>query len=415
MALEVRYVATRNLQPWVQINVNERNIVENGLLNEFNLAMTNLQANIAAGRGNNFRYYGAGTGTAPLPLTLAYFSGIPASQSGDPAKYTSSNFASSTYVNTLARYNPNPSSYAGSLQNSATQRANALAAGLAANFFYVNPTVSSGGAYISTNGGFNRYESMVVELRRRMSKGLLLAGSYTIGKGLQSSRLSFRKPMITVLNGGVMPQVFRVNWVYEIPIGMGRTLFSGTHGLLDRIVGGWEFQGISRMQTGSLINFGNVRLVGMTPDELRKVVGLRFDDANKQIYYEPADMIKNTIAAYNVSATTSTGYSTAFGVPTGSYIAPANSGGCIQVVDGDCAPNTLYVRGPGFWNFDLSMVKKVRFTEQSNLEFRGEFLNAFNRTNFNGTSCASTSQTCGQVSGQQGGPRVIQLVMRINF
>ena len=54
-------------------------------------------------------------------------------------------------------------------------------------------------------------------------------------------------------------------------------------------------------------------------------------------------------------------------------------------------------------------------TEQSNLEFRGEFLNAFNRVNFNGTSCASTSQTCGQVSGQQGGPRVIQLVMRINF
>ena len=415
MALEVRYVATRNLQPWVQVNVNEMNWIENGLLDEFNLAMANLQANIAAKRGNNFKYYGPGTGTSPLPITLAYFSAIPASQAGDASKYTSSNFASTTWVNTLAKYNPNPSSYGSSLQSDAARRANALAAGLPANFFYVNPTVSSGGAWLSTNGGFTRYESMVVELRRRMSKGLLMQASYTLGKGLTDSRPSFRKPRITVLNSGVTPQSFKVNWVYELPIGGGRTLLTNAHGFLDRIIGGWEFQGISRMQSGSLINFGNVRLVGMTHEELQNVVGLRFDDANKQIYYQPDDMLKNTIAAYNVSATTSTGYSAAFGVPTGRYVAPANSGGCIQIVAGDCAPNTLYVRGPWFWNFDLSLVKKVRFTEQSNLEFRGEFLNAFNQTNFNGTSCASTSQTCGQVSGQQGGPRAIQLVLRINF
>jgi hypothetical protein len=244
---------------------------------------------------------------------------------------------------------------------------------------------------------------------------LLVQASYTIGKGLTNSRLSFRKPMITVLNSGVTPQSFKVNWVYELPIGRGKTLLAGSQGLLDRIAGGWEFQGIGRIQSGSLINFGNVRLVGMTSQELRGAVGLRFDDANKQIYYQPDDMIKNTIAAYNVSATTSTGYSAAFGVPTGRYIAPANSGGCIQIVDGDCAPNTLYVQGPWFWNFDMSLVKKVRFTEQSNLEFRGEFINAFNQVNFNGTSCTSTSQTCGQLTGQQGGPRVIQLVLRINF
>jgi hypothetical protein len=415
MALEVRYVATRNLQPWVQLNVNEMNFVENGMLGEFNLAMANLQANIAANRGNNFKYYGPGTGTSPLPITLAYFSAVPAAQAGDAAKYSSSNFASTTWVNTLAKYNPNPSSYGSNLQNDATRRANALAAGLPANFFYVNPTVSSGGAWLSTNMGFTKYESMVVELRRRLSKGLLVQASYTIGKGLTNSRLSFRKPMITVLNSGVTPQSFKVNWVYELPIGRGKTLLAGSQGLLDRIAGGWEFQGIGRIQSGSLINFGNVRLVGMTSQELRGAVGLRFDDANKQIYYQPDDMIKNTIAAYNVSATTSTGYSAAFGVPTGRYIAPANSGGCIQIVDGDCAPNTLYVQGPWFWNFDMSLVKKVRFTEQSNLEFRGEFINAFNQVNFNGTSCTSTSQTCGQLTGQQGGPRVIQLVLRINF
>jgi hypothetical protein len=415
MALEVRYVATRNLQGWVQLNVNEMNFVENGLLNEFNLAQANLQANIAAGRGNTFKYFGTGTNTTPLPITLAYFSGVPAAQAGDATKYTSSNFVSTTWTNTLAKYNPNPSSYGSSLQSDATRRANALAAGLPANFFYVNPTVSSGGAWLSTNMGFARYESMVMELRRRMSKGLLVQASYTIAKGLTNSRLSYRTPMITVLTSGVMPQSFKLNWVYELPIGRGKTLLSGTSGLIDRVVGGWEFQGIGRIQSGTLYNFGNVRLVGMTLEELRKAVGLRFDDKAKLIYYEPDDMIKNTIAAYNVSPTTSTGYSTAFGVPTGRYIAPANSGGCIQIVAGDCAPSTLYIRGPWFWNFDMSLIKKVRFTEQSNLEFRGEFINAFNQVNFNGATCASSSQTCGQMGGLQGANRVIQAVLRVNF
>src|SRR5262245_10805697 len=109
MAIEVRYVGTRHLQGWSDYDFNavEQNIVENGLLNEFKLAQANLQANIAAGRGNTFRYFGPGTGTLPLPITLAYFSGVAAAQAGNQALYTSSNFTSTTFVNPLALYNPN--------------------------------------------------------------------------------------------------------------------------------------------------------------------------------------------------------------------------------------------------------------------------------------------------------------------
>jgi hypothetical protein len=153
----------------------------------------------------------------------------------------------------------------------------------------------------------------------------------------------------------------------------------------------------------------------MTLKDLQKAVGLRFDDANRLVFYEPADIIQNTIAAYNVSATTSTGYSAAYGVPTGRYIAPANSGGCIQVVSGDCAPLTNYVRGPRFQQFDLSLVKKIRFAEQKNLEFRAEFLNAFNNINFVGSTCTSSTQTCGQITSTNSNPRYIQGVLRINF
>jgi len=423
-ALEVRYVATRNLQAWTQRNINEQNIVENGFLNEFKLAMANLQANQAAGRGNTFKYAGAGTGTSPLPITLAYFSAIPASQASDATKYTSSNFTSSTFVNTLAQYNPNPTSYASNLWSDATRRANALAAGLPANEFVANPTVASGGAYISTNGGYNRYDSLQVELRRRLSKGLLIQSSYVFAKAINGSRLSFRKAYVNT-TGDTLPHAFKINWVYELPFGSGKWLFSNSHGVVDRFIGGWEIQGTGRWQSGNLLNFGNVRLVGMTPDELRSLYGLYFDDANKQIYILPYEIRMSTIAAWNVSATTSTGYSTAYGVPSGRYIAPANSGGCIQVVAGDCAPNTLYVRGPRFQRFDISLVKRIRFTESKNFELRGEFLNAFNNINFYGVTGLSTgiSTTWGQVTSaytdpnqqQDPGGRLIQFVLRINF
>src|SRR5258708_20038061 len=82
-------------------------IVENGFLKEFRLAQTNLKANIAAGRGNTFAYTGV-PGTSPLPIYLAYFSGIPAARAGDPAVYTSSSFGSTNFTNPLPVYTPNP-------------------------------------------------------------------------------------------------------------------------------------------------------------------------------------------------------------------------------------------------------------------------------------------------------------------
>jgi len=421
MALEVRYVGTRNLQTFTGLNLDgEINTVENGFLSEFKLAMANLQSNIAAGRGNTFKYAGAGTNTSPLPITLAYLSGIPASQATDPSKYTSSQFTSSTYVNTLAQYNAAPTTFASSLYSTPAQRTNALNAGLPANEFLVNPSVAS--AYVYQNNGYNHYDAMVVELRRRMAKGLLVQASYTFSKELDSSRISFRTPLLKVI-GAQLPNAFKVNWVYEMPIGRGRILLTNIGKVLDGFIGGWEFQGIGRLQSGNLLNFGNVRLVGMTPQDLRNAAGLRFDDANKKVYYYPTDIIANTLAAYNTSATTTTGYSTAYGVPTGRYIAPANSGGCIQVVSGDCAPTALYVRGPVFTRFDLSLVKRFRFTESKNLELRGEFINAFNYVNFYGVANPSSSSTWGQVttaytdSSQQFDPggRLIQIALRINW
>ncbi len=70
MSVEARYQGSRSQGGWRTNNYNELNIIENGFLDEFKLAMTNLQANVAAGRGGTFAYAGPGTGTvaaADLP------------------------------------------------------------------------------------------------------------------------------------------------------------------------------------------------------------------------------------------------------------------------------------------------------------------------------------------------------------
>ncbi|MGH9769135.1 MAG: hypothetical protein ACREAB_17040, partial [Blastocatellia bacterium] len=435
--LEARYVGARNLRGWTTYNLNEVNIVENGFLEEFKRAQANLRANIAQGRGNNFRYFGPGTGTSPLPIYLAYFSGAPANGvKPDPnvaGSYSSSLFANAGFVNPLAVNNPNPyapasastSGTATGLYADPQRRTNALAAGLPANFFIANPGLQ-GGANFTGNGGYSRYDALQIDVRRRLSKGLQVQANYQFAKALESSRISFRAPRVNVLDTNTLRHAFKVNWGYELPIGRGKPFLGNVGRALDYIIGGWEFHGSGRVQSGQLFNFGDVNLVGMTMSDLREAFKLRFDDARGIAYILPQDIIDNTIRAFNVSATSATGYGS-LGAPTGRYLAPANSANCIQVNSGQCAPQNVFVTGPKFTRFDLSLKKQIRFNERYNFELRAEFLNAFNNVNFfNPTGNAPTSPSNQQFmqvttaytdpsNTNDPGGRLVQIVARFNF
>ncbi len=42
----------------------------------------------------------------------------------------------------------------------------------------------------------------------------------------------------------------------------------------------------------------------------------------------------------------------------------------------------MLTRGPGFWNFNFVVAKNFKLTERFNMQFRGEFYNAFNHSNY---------------------------------
>lgn len=431
-AVEVRYVGTRHRQGWTEYQWNESNIVENGFLDEFRLAQANLQANLAAGRGATFAFTGA-PGTSPLPIYLAYINGR--TDVTNTAAYSGSSWTSSNFVDPLAIHDPNPfapvppsptsSSTVSNraLEGSATRRANAERAGLPRNFFRANPDLL-GGVGVTGNGGYTKFDGLQLELRKRLSHGLQFNSSYAFGPMYTSERYSFRTPRKAVHDVGTEGEVthaFKANWVYELPFGQGRRFGGNAGPFLDRLIGGWSIDGIARMQSGRLVDFGNVRLVGMSKDDVRDLFKLRLDDANRVIYMLPQDVIDNTVKAFSVDAESATGYG-ALGAPEGRYFAPANGPTCIEVAPGfgDCGINTLIVRGPQLVRFDLSTSKRVRIKGRVNAEFRAEFLNAFNHPWFSPVSGIDVNdfdpddfRVTSAINGFDG--RVVQLISRVSW
>ena len=87
---------------------NEINIIENGFLNEFRLAQQNLQANIAASRGNTFRYFGEGTGTVPCRSSSPTSAVCQRRRSATQRTTRRRSSPGTTFVNPMARFNPQP-------------------------------------------------------------------------------------------------------------------------------------------------------------------------------------------------------------------------------------------------------------------------------------------------------------------
>lgn len=435
---EVRYVGNRGVDLWRQYNINEVNTVENGFAKEFRLAQSNLIANNAAGgtRAGSFAYFGAGSGTSPLPIVQAYFHGTGA------VSTTNALYKNATLVARLSTNSPNVIGFAGDIDGNAARRANALAAGLPVNFFRVNPT-TRGGSFIVDNSAESGYDGLVVELRRRFSNGLLVQGSYAYSKSLAnayaaSSTVSnnFVSLRNRDLNYTSSPfdvrHAFKVNWVYELPVGRGKSLLGDSNSLVNGFLGGWSVFGSVRLQSGTPFNLGNVQLVGMTREELQREVKVR--KGASLVTYLPDDIILNTQKAFDINVANANGYGTTFGTggPTGRFIAPAGFGNCIQEFAGQCGFSNLILYGPKFFKADISLAKKIKLTETKNFDLRANFLNAFNTTEFrvggwaadvinitpggatfgqlgNGTAYQDTSTT------NDPGGRIIEFVLRFNF
>ena len=428
MAVEVRYVGTRGRQAWVTENWNETNVIENGFFEEFKLAQQNLRSAVDAGlcasaATCSFAYRGPGTGTHPLPIYLAYLTGTPTAQSGDPSKYTASLFTNTTFLGRLGQFEPSITGATGDLQTTA-RIANATAAGLPPNFFRMNPAIGTNNANLTTDVGQSRYDSLVIELRRRMSRGLHMQASYTRAWRWGQFRDTLHNPRGWLRSTGEVPWSVKLTTNYELPIGQGRRFGGDVNPWLNGVIGGWSVNMTGRVQSGRVLTVTGARLVGMNEQELQDMFKIRraTTDGVTTVWMLPDDVILNTRRAYDTSATSPDGYGS-LGAPVGKYIAPASRPDCVQLYPGDCGPRNIFLTGPVFTRLDLSAKKQFPIGGRLVFTLEVDVLNVFDAINFtpvfNPGSDGDVFQVTSAYTDISGtydpGGRLAQVIWRLNW
>ena len=249
---------------------------------------------------------------------------------------------------------------------------------------------ATGVANLFTNGGFYQYNSLQVEVRRRLSKGLYLQGNYTFSKNLTNAvgtTQQLVEPFLDINNQQWDKQradfdlthVFNFNAIYALPFGRGKQ-FLNEGGWMDRVVGGWELSSIMGWTSGPPITFVDTRgtlnrngrsarqtaNTNLSNDQIRSLMGI-FKTANGIYYINPSVVNPATGRASEGFGTTPFSGQVFFNT------VPGQTGNTARAV----------IDGPGFFNIDMAMLKNIRIKEGMRLQLR---LEAFNMLNAR-TSC----------------------------
>jgi hypothetical protein len=440
--LDIRYNGNHGTDLWRQSALNEVNIFENGFLNQFKAA----QNNLAIARGGNIT--NPSTGATASVYNNFGNSGLPG-QVAVPILQTAIGTTNDSTTATQLMLGQ-AGSTANGISTNAARMASLTAAGYPANFFVVNPDVGSGNTFVLNNAGASYYNALQVEVRRRLTAGLQISGSYQFGKSLANgstnSSSDFNTPT-TLRNRNIdhVPSLFDIrnaikfNWIYELPFGPGRHFLSSSNSVVKKVIEGWQVSGVVRLQSGTPLflngfstfnqstNSTGVVLHNITAKELQSEMGVYKTGLpgpnGGLIFYLPppsstsstgitsannTNLITNTMAAYNVG-----GFTPAQVNPNAPYISPAPAGQLGW-------EGYLYL--PWQRHFDLELQKNTRITERVQLQISASALDVLNLTNFLPGSNTNSS-TFGQITSAyrdisgtvDPGARIIEFRVRLTF
>jgi outer membrane receptor protein involved in Fe transport len=214
------------------------------------------------------------------------------------------------------------------------------------------------------NCATNAYDALQAKLTKRFSRGYSLNVNYTLQKAEQDSGEYFQTPLPpaaglfdTALNRGPADwdrtHSLIVSLVAELPIGTGRAWMTDASPAMNLLVGGWQFNTNTIIQSGLPFNV-TYRNAGADRDTGPNRVDLIGDPEGPQTRDE----------WFNATAIGEAG--SAFGRPAAGTF-------------GNLPRNEL--RGPGYWRVDASLFKHFAFAGSRTVEVRIEAVNIFNHVN----------------------------------
>ena len=223
--------------------------------------------------------------------------------------------------------------------------------------------------------GVNHYSGLAARVEHRFTKGLYLLNSFTWGKGMGDSEqaLEYYAGYFEANPGNIHdlaaekgPSAFDVKFnnvtsvVYQIPVGKGRQFGSGMSPILDAIIGGWELNAINTAHTGTpldvIYNATGANQISSLSNDYRGEPFPRPNVSGSASSQSRSQMLNTYFAGYT-------------------FTTPAPS-----QEFGDLGRNAF--RAPGFWQWDNGIDKTFRVSEGVRLQFRSEFFNILNHTNF---------------------------------
>jgi hypothetical protein len=214
--------------------------------------------------------------------------------------------------------------------------------------------------------GKSHYNSLQVEMNKRLSYGLEFSANYTYSRVLQA--LGFLNPQDPVPAQTVatydMPQQVKLLVVYHLPFGKGDHFLNGSNPVVSRMVSGWSMEGGARLQMGSPIPMPS----GVMP------TGAVQKTANPTLSHWFNTCYTN-LSAVNVNCSTDS--------------TPAWK----QMQQGqlyEWSPYLREIREPGTHRVDASIAKNTTIKEGITLRFRADFINAFNSSEWMGENPDTT-------------------------
>jgi hypothetical protein len=253
------------------------------------------------------------------------------------------------------------------------------------------------------------YHSMQLKVQKRLSAGAQLLAGYTIAKLIDNTNseinwLEAASPSWgdanaynlrgeRSLDGFDVSQRLVIGSIVDLPVGQGKKFGKDVNAVTDKFIGGWGINTIITFQTGFPI------IVGGCPGALSNS-GIPEVGCARATRTAPSHLLSGSkdqkLAEWYDTSVFTAGAPNYYGYGT----------------DSRTEPN---VRDDGQKNFDFAAFKNIKFGPDGRFtfEFRGEFFNLFNRTQFNPPD--GWGSQIGQVTGQYNLPRVIQFAGRVTF
>ena len=269
----------------------------------------------------------------------------------------------------------------------------------------VRPNPNLGAGFFWYTEGNSAYHALQVDLNKRLGHGLQLRTNYTFSKnldmnsGLTGAQSSNQAQMILDRNNprrdwgpsalNVTHQ-FSLSASYDLPFGKGKPFLANAGGLVNKLAGGWQLNGITTLLSG----------FPFTP----QIGSNRSGDGDIRNPDRP-NLNPNFTGPVILGSPNQWFNPAAFSLPAAGTYGNLGRGP---------------YEGPGLAEVDLSALKSTAITERINLQFRMEIFNVLNRSNFGSPNPIVFSGTvpnssAGLITTAATLPRQIQFGLKLIF